>query len=379
MTKNVATKSVAYYEWDDGTTRSWEQPEGLILTPGVWTNITPSELGLDPDETYGASTITFDPSDRRVLYATFDEQGLWKSTDRGLTWVELGSGTASGGSSTTRLDSPVCLAVDPTNPLVLVATQGIRGTSQGFWRSTDGGATWSKPAGFSSVAPTNDVTSLAIDPTDWNHMLLGSHSMWGSDPAGILETTDGGLTWVAHEAEPTWPTGSMSLAILHHPTLDQGNSDTWLVQTDGDGIWRTTNGGSSFTKVANYTIAHGAVHPAYYAPDGTLYGSGAPYVVRSTNNGASWSEVTNLPSSYYQGVIGDGTTLYTREAYPSLGGFGSGGMKVSTNGTTWANQAAPGNQTMINGILGSTYDEVNDIVYVALWNAGIWALKPIRA
>jgi hypothetical protein len=377
MTKNVVSKAVRYYPWVDGEVtrfRSWPRPSGLALIPGIWTNITPETLALE--DTFGASSIIFDPSNRDVLYATFDENGLWKSTDRGETWEELGSGTASGGSSTTRLDSPVCVSVDPEDPLHLVATQGIRGTSQGFWVSQDGGQTWTKPAGFSSVSPTDDVTSLAIDPQDWNHMLVGSHSFsWN----GILETFDAGQTWTAHDAPEGWPTGSASLTILNHPQLEGGSPDIWLVGLDGEGIWRTDDGADTWTKVSNSGIPHGVVHPYYVSPSGVIFG-GSNYVVRSTDLGETWTELTSgLGYSYYMAVIGDGETLYTREAYPASEGYGSGGMLVSTNGgNSWSAQASPGNQTMSNGPLGTSYDEVNDIVYLASWGQGLMALKPLR-
>lgn len=342
------------------------------FTPGVWTNITPPVD--DIEETFGASTIIFDPSNRNVLYAAMDQRGLFKSTDFGGAWAELGSGSASSGSSTTRLDSPVNVAVDPTDPTHLVATQGIRGTSQGFWVSTDGGANWTKPSGFSSVSPTMDVTTLAIDPTDWEHMLIGTHT----GAATILETSDAGSTWTEHEGDESWPAGtSMGISILHHPTLDQGDSSTWLIQTDGEGIWRTTNSAGSWTQVSTTDIPHGMVHSVTYMADGTIYSGGFPAPVKSTNNGASFTELSALASNYFLFVGSDGTNLYTRVSYPLIEGYGDNAvMSRSTNaGVSWSAMGSPGNQTFTNGPLHMSFDEVNGVLYTANWNAGIWAYK----
>jgi hypothetical protein len=373
--KNAVTKEVAYHLWSTGLTRSWPEPSALELTPGVWTDITPPGISLSG---YGASSIAFAPSNRDILYASFDEQGIRKSLDRGATWFDPGTGTASAGPTTTRLDNPVCLTVNPEDPDHVVATQGVRGTSLGFWISHDGAATWTMPSAFSALAPTNDVTSLAVDPTDWHHMLIGFHSPWDDGPAGILETSDAGEeNWTLHEPQPTWPIGTMAITILHHPTLDIGNSSTWMVHTDGDGIHRTTDSAASWSKVADYDMSHGMVNPAYYAPDGTLYAGGVGYPVRSTDNGVTWSQITDLAFNYYMGMGGDGQTIYTRVATPLIGGWGSGGFKVSTNGIDWVDQPAPGNQTFTNGPLCFTYDEVNNILYAAMLDGGLWALKPI--
>jgi len=345
--------------------------ECLELTQGVWTEITPPATGYA--STYGTQTIVFDPSNHDVLYTTVDTLGLWKSTDRGATWTELGSGTASGGPTTTRLDSPVCIAVNPANSNHLVATQGIRGTSLGFWISTDGGATWTMPSGFSSVSPTMDVTTLAIDPTDFSHMLVGTHG----SPAAILETFNAGVDWTLHEAEESWPTGSMGLTILRHPTLEQGNSATWLAEFDGGGKWRTTDSGATWTQVSSVSIPHGLVHGAFYTADGTLYAAGGPYAMKSTDNAASFTAMSDLPSSAYLQVAEAGGTLYTRPSYPLLEGYGgTTAFQVSTDGgSDWGAQGSPGNQTFTNGPIHLVVDEVNNILYAANWNGGLWALK----
>jgi hypothetical protein len=92
------------------------------------------------------SSLTFDPQDANVAYATYSTFGgthVWKSADGGRTWTGL-DGTGSG-----RLpDLPAhVLAVDPENRQHLYL-----GTDLGIFVSTDGGAHWSvENTGFANV------------------------------------------------------------------------------------------------------------------------------------------------------------------------------------------------------------------------------------
>src|SRR5262249_1770347 len=152
--------------------------------------------------TFGTAALELDPSHPGTLYACADQRGLWKSTDCGANWSRLGDANAQydGGTTAKYLDSPVLVRIDPCDAQHLYATQGVRGSTLGFWESHDGGETWTMPKGFVDIASqigTRDVTSAAVDPSDFGHVLVGSHSPWSGLPnAGVLETKDGGKTFV---------------------------------------------------------------------------------------------------------------------------------------------------------------------------------------
>ena len=140
-------------------------------------------------------------------------------------------------------------------------TQGVRGTSLGFWVTTNGGASWHWPAGFISIAATttNDVTQMSVDPTDFNHVIVVSHSTWtGYSNAGIMETHDGGATFVAHPPVPSWSSGSLALNFLYDPASGQGDSNTYLVgDWTSNGMWKTKDDGNTFTQVTTLAASHG--------------------------------------------------------------------------------------------------------------------------
>lgn len=365
-------------------------PTCPALTVGQWTNITPPVTGL-PSPWFGFAELATDPSNHNTIYALADQLGLWKSTDRGGTWVRLGTPPAvvpsSGNAFTTPyLDSPIRVAVDPADSTHLVATQGVRGTSLGFWVSHNGGNTWTMPSSFFTLTATttNDVTSLAIDPTNFNHILVGSHGIWNSSSfPGVMETTDGGTTWSTHLGDSSWPNGSYGLAFLFDPATSQGNSSTWLVGTDGDGFWRTTNSGTSWTQVV-VSVNNGGTDAPHgggqinYTPAGVLYGYGTPHPIRSTDNGQTWTSLSNIGTFFYYGVWNDGVELYTQGSFASSGGSGIDPSQflVSpvSNGTTYTN--FPSGQTFLNGPYDMRWDSTNGILYSAQWVAGLWALKP---
>jgi hypothetical protein len=362
---------------------------GPSLTPGVWTNITPPVSGIS--STYGTTHLAIDPSSHGVLYETVDTLGLWKSTNCGASWVLLGRPPAvfpspSNGYTTPYLDSPIEVVVDPGDSTHLVATQGVRGTALGFWVSHNSGATWTMPTAFyklSNSTTTNDVTQFAVDPTNFNHIILGSHSPWpGYSSSGIMETTDGGNSWAVHPPVSSWTPNTHAVNFLYNPASGQGNSNTWLVgDTGGDGMWRTADGGKTWTQVTTYNAVH-AGGELFYTPSGTIFTGSTPYPIYSTDNGLTWSQVnkTGLSYFYYYAVVGDGTTLYTMPSNAQQGPAITGPYLVTpeSTGTTsaWTGYQG-GAQTFTNGPYQLLFDSTNGLMYSGNWNVGLWVLKVI--
>jgi hypothetical protein len=357
------------------------------LTPGVWANISPP--GLDLVNHYGTAFVQLDPLHPSTVYLTADMQGLWKSEDGGSNWVRLGSPPANPnyGDTTDYLDSPVSIAIDPGDSRHLYVTQGVRGTTQGFWITRDGGATWILSAGYDAIAKelgTRDVTTLSVDPTDFNHVLVGSHSPWkGLSNAGILETKDGGEHWITHAPASGFTSATMGVNFLFDPATKQGDAKTWLIGTDGQGLWRTADGGDNFTRVTpagvwpDFSISHGG-QSIFYALNGTLYAGAFVYPARSTDNGLTWTSITGANVTYasYYAVMGDGVNLYTLRSFAANDAKYDAPFLVSpeSDGLTWT-PYEDGKQKFDNGPYTMRFDKQNGILYAACWNAGLWALK----
>jgi photosystem II stability/assembly factor-like uncharacterized protein len=363
------------------------------LTPGVWVDLTPAGVNLAAgcctkypnvgfnNNTFGVDWLEIDPSNPYTLYISVDVEGIWKTTDGGSSWTRLGTPPPQPtyGTTVTYLDSPLRVRVDPNDSRHLYATEGVRGSALGFWVSHDGGDTWTQPPGFVTAEKmaTNDVTTMVVDPTNYDHVLIGSHSPWANGPAGILETQDGGNTFVLHPPNPAWTaTGTIGISFFFDPALGIGNAQTWIVSIDGSGIWRTTDSAQTWTMVSPSGSIHGGNDELYFTQNGYAYGGANHSMVRSTDHGTTWTTIgPSTPDGYYQ-VIGDGNVLYAGQA--NTGKTSTGPVSFITSpesdGVSWTPYQS-GAQTFADGPAAMRFDATNRILYAASWDAGVWALK----
>jgi hypothetical protein len=332
------------------------EPGDVTLVPGVWT-----ELPV-PNDGESVSCIAIDPSNPLTIWAGINWKGIFKTTDGGATWDHVGGDSDENpwDKQTTYFDDASSLAVDPADPDHLYLTKGVDGNNLGFWETSDGGQNWTMPEAFPPENTTTDVTAMVVDPCDFNHILVGSHGWWGEGTAGIMESTDGGTTWVVR-ARDKFPAGSLGMSFLYGPSLDLENSQTWLVFSEG--TWRTTDSGENWTKVFDQGGVHGSAE-TYYTSDGTLYAGGWTQPKYSTDNGLSWTTIGEVPGSAYYTIGGDGESVFVE---PEGGSYYS-----STNGADWEEYS---DTHPDRSALQLRFDEVNKILYSVNWDAGVWALK----
>lgn len=341
------------------------------LVPGEWKNITPPAAQVDLSAHIFCQGMAIDPNDPSVLYLCvcgFDVSqpvGLYKSVDGGSTWKRVGN-----------LDEPVHVAIDPADSKHLYAVDGVRGNTLGFWISKDGGETWTKPDGFvkasADPAGTEDLYSLSVEPGNFDHVLVSYHSPWKSATnAGVMESTDGGTTWTAHNP----PAGSangygMSVFFLDYPGHGIGDAKTWLFTAQQGGFFRTTDGGASWSQVYDKQMTHGG-NQIYCSKSGVLYSGGYQYPARSADGGKTWGQVTTgLDYSWYMGITGDGKTLYTA-------GVGDGRpffVSSEADGMNWTSFRKGAQTFSAQGPFEMFCDSANGIVYSAEWG-GLYALK----
>lgn len=338
-------------------------------TLGTWRNVSPAQVPFEGAFTQG---MAIDPRHPATLYLAVcsfdvvgDKAGLYKSTDGGATWER-----------TSNLDEPIRISVDPEDSNHLYAVDGVRGDTQGFSVSFDAGKTFEHPAGFVELKTSAgifqyDTYDLAVDPTDFAHVLVSHHSAWGwtdtkwNTSSGVLESTDGGSTWVVHEPLEGWGSGH-AINFLYDPALGLGNRDTWLLGTQGAGMFRTDDAGQTWTKVADIGIQHGG-GSVYYDKAGVLYASGASTNLRSADNGLTWTTISEPKG--YNAIFGDGRLLYTAPGFGPTTFFTS----PEGEGTTWT--PFDPNQRFESGPFEMALDRANGILYSANWGDGLWALE----
>ncbi len=176
--------------------------------------------------------------------------GIYKSTDAGKTWTNMGL------HETGRIGR---ILVDPGNPNIVFVCALGRATGpqeeRGVYRTTDGGATWARVLFVDDGTGCSGITMDAHDPKVlfagmWQ-VVMHTWAMFGGGPSsGVYVTRDGGTTWsrVTDPGLPHSPLGKVDVAIA--PT--NSNRVYALIQTADQGsVWRSDDGGRTWT-VANW-------------------------------------------------------------------------------------------------------------------------------
>jgi hypothetical protein len=344
---------------------------------GTWTNVTPGNVDLAHDldcGNFGTLSVVSDPLRPSNLYAQFNCQGIWKSTDYGQTWTGP-INTGSGGSGAKGAGG-IAIAPGPSGQPPILYSAGIRGTGMGFWRSTDGGVSWTNY----NIAPgggRQDFYTPIVDPYNGNHLLMNGHEM-----NVLVQSFNGGQTWtlvpMAAGMNENGGTGTLTF-------VDTGNAATtantwlWTGQVTGGmiGTWRTTNGGSSWTQVDKNEHPHGLAQ--YYQPDtsGVIYMAGTYSalgwgVLRSTNYGQTWSHVGNSSSEAV--VFGTPNRVYAMYSWacghctvdPAM----QSAPQPGTSG--WVAMSTPPAMAIGPAQAAVVFDGSRYVVVTANWLSGLW-------
>ncbi len=295
----VITGGVALYVSDDGG-RSYTDLNGDV------------PFGDDTAPHWDNHAIAYEPGSTSTLWIATDG-GTWRSTDDGATWSEARDGIMSyqfydicvaqsdpffamGGTqdngipgrtgldtwfhSTLVADGMVC-NVHPT----------IGTTVYAEWQngnhvvSHDGGQTWA-PNRNGITGAGSWITPVDIDLSDGSRLFTST-----SD--GIFRTTNGGGVW-----------SRVASHLAKWISISAADGDVvWTVHPES-GLYVTTDGGTTWTprgsvpeplglvtKVAGHPTEPGTAFVTYSG-----YGTGGPHVVTTSNFGVTWTDVTgDLP------------------------------------------------------------------------------------
>jgi len=239
------------------------------------------------------------------------------------------------------------IATDPTNADVVY----VGGAVGGVWKSTDGGASWAPK--FPTSGASFAIGSIAVDPSNTQNVWVGT-----GDPdnnydnyygMGIYRSTNGGSSWAKVGGSLFDGCFVADLAIVDSSTvvaavLEFPGAQNPVCATDRRGVWRTTDGGSTWTKItlpnssdqspSDFSQPPGSPSTIYLA----TYFDG---VYKSTNGGASW---TNLGvENLYRGKVAayDANTVYVAYADPTTFNL-AGVWKTVDGGAHWSGVVGPG-------------------------------------
>lgn len=190
-----------------------------------------------------------------TVYVATATGGLFKSVNEGVSWTPVFD--RAGG-----MLSIGAVAVAPSNPSVVWVGTGEPDNRQssswgdGVYKSLDGGATWKKMG----LEETRHIGKIVVDPRDPNTVYVAAVGhLWGSNAErGVFKTTDGGATWskVLYRDENT---GAIDLALdPAHPdvvfaALYQRQRKGWGFNGGGagSGVYRSTDGGAHWSELTH--------------------------------------------------------------------------------------------------------------------------------
>ena len=226
---------------------------------------------FDKQKVYSIGCVTIDPNLPTTVWVGTGENvggrhisfgdGIYRSLDGGNTWKNMGLKKSEHISK---------IIVHPENSKVIyVAVQGplwSSGGERGFYRTTDGGQTWTRTLGNNQWT---GVTDIELDPNNpeviyaatWDRHRTVAAYMGGGPGTGLHKSTDGGQTWTQLKTGlPKGNLGKIGLAV----SPQKPNVVYAAIELDrrSGGVYRSEDYGVSWKKMSS--AVSGATGPHYY-------------------------------------------------------------------------------------------------------------------
>jgi len=197
-------------------------------------------------------------------------------------WISVGPNISSG-NGIGRINF-ICIHPSDSNIMFAGAPSG------GLWKSVDGGASWTTNTDNLGAIGFSD---MVINPQNPQIMYAASSDGDANDTysLGVLKSTDGGATWQLTGLNFNVTQTRTIRRIIMHP----GNPDI-LYCASNNGIYKTVNAGTSWTKIYNsgaidIEFKPGNPNVIYAAAYAGSWTAGAKFI-KSTDGGASFNEIT---------------------------------------------------------------------------------------
>lgn len=319
-------------------------------TVGTWQFVGPRNLDIPYRIYYGTpplagrtNALAYHPTNPSIMYIGAAQGGVWKTTDGGVNWTPL--------SDQWERLMVNAIAIDPVNPeTIYVGTgdfNGGLGPGWGIMKSTNGGATWSNIGRSAFIGAS--IRSIVVDPTNSNNILVAS----GYGANELFRSTNAGSTWSVVES-----TVAHWCDLVVSPS-NAGTRTYWAAAESVDSatpprIVRSQDNGATWTTISipglvgiNSLSLDLAVSPTN--PNRVyVLAATAQKLFRSDNNGATWvdlsSNFSNSTSSYN----------WSQASYDwhMVAGQGQGGndtlyiglidlMQSTDNGVNWRSVGGP--------------------------------------
>ena len=285
-------------------------------------------------------------SDPRIWYVSTASGGVWKTMNNGVTFAPLFQQETS--------ISIGDIAIAQSNPDVVWVGTGENNPrnsvswGDGVYKSTDGGETWTNMG----LGDSFQIGRIAVHPSDPNVVYVGALGrLWGpNEERGVFKTTDGGQTWervlfvsadtgiIELQMNPDNPDELLAAAYQRRRDAFEGGEPA-ISSGPESGIYKTADGGQNWTRVGDGLPEGdmGRTGISYYRSDpnivylqtgGARIEDDSNGIYRSEDGGDSWTKVSDVAvrPMYYSQIRVDPSddqriyTLATRAHRSSDGG-----------------------------------------------------------
>jgi photosystem II stability/assembly factor-like uncharacterized protein len=255
------------------------------------------------------SQVRVHPSNPDIVYVAVQgdrwkgtpDRGIYRSMDGGKSWTQLLKGTnpTSGASD---------LSMDPSNPRILYAAfwdhqrlpWQVRsgGPGSGIWKSLDGGDSWTRLS--EGLPKLMGKIGLAVSPANPERV----YAMIEAEKGGMFRSDDAGKNWRLTSEDRLIQTRSW---YYMNVTADPQNADVVYVMNAP--VMKSIDGGARFSVLP---ALHGDNHQLWINPKEARFLANANDggVSISMDNGRSWSTQDNQPTAQFYHVIVDDVYPY---------------------------------------------------------------------
>jgi len=289
-----------------------------------------AQLGLGIGLNDQVFEVTIDPNDATRIWAgVADALGgqtvnVMLSTNSGVTWVNRTPPLAAAMSCRG-------IALNPGNSNEVWTCFGGGFGGGAVWMSSNGGTSWTNR---SAGLPGNPMTDVVHEG---GRVLVCGGQLFGSQFVGLYGTTNGGVSWTPlHDG--TWP-----LLVIRDIEIDQATPSRIFVASDGQGVYRSDNGGTSWSFGAGGTgnLAVREIHVDATSSSVIFTGSSSNAVWKSANSGTSFSaSSTGIGALNVVSVAADPNDA--ERLAISFEGLNDGGVMTSDDGgANWTLENLP--------------------------------------